>query len=342
MAEEKEQAISKRALWSGNVTFGLVSIPVNLLSVNRPRPISLRMLAPDGTPLRRRYFCPREERMLTADEIVRGYELDTDQFVVVSDDELEALAPEKSREIDLRRFVPLEQVDRRYFDRAYMLTPAGDTKKAYLLLAEAMERNRRAGIATFILHGKEHLVAILSENGILHAEILHFADEIRTPVQLDLQVPDMADAAAVEDLAARILAVRHDGFQKEALKDPQSGQLLALVEQKKQTGQDVIDVSEEGFEEQEDPMDEESGAKIIDLMEILKRSLALSDRRTQERPASRRVKAKGNQAVEAPVAEDCAALSHKELYALAQDKNIPGRSRMSDEELAKALSAVTS
>jgi DNA end-binding protein Ku len=236
MAEEKEQDGQKRALWSGNVTFGLVSIPVNLLSANRPRPISLRMLAPDGTPLRRRYFCPREERMLTADEIVRGYEFDTGQFVVVSDEELAALAPEKSREIDLRRFVPLEQVDRRYFNRGYLLTPAGDTKKAYLLLAEAMERNQRAGIATFILHGKEHLVAIMAENGILHAEILHFSDELRTPEQLDLQVPDMADATAVEDLAARILAVRHDGFQKEALKDPQSRQLLALVEQKKADG----------------------------------------------------------------------------------------------------------
>ena len=340
MPEEIEQTIGKQALWSGNVTFGLVSIPVDLLSVYRPRPISLRMLAPDGTPLRRRYFCPKEARMLEADEIVRGYEVEENRFVVVSDAELEALAPEKSREIDLRRFVPRDEVDRRFFDRSYLLAPAGDTKKAYLLLAEAMERNRRAGIATFILHGKEHLVAILAENGILHAEILHFFDEIRTPEQLGMHPPGEADAAAVAQLAARIRAARRDRLEKEALKDPQSAQLLALAEHKQKSGIDVVEVSEEGIEAQEDPLEEEPGAKVIDLMEILKRSLELSDRRADEQMHTQDRTRKSRQTESALSA--FRGLSHKELYELAREKDIHGRTRMSREELMHALEMQTS
>lgn len=327
MAEEKAKGVANRSLWTGQITFGLVSIPVNLLPGNRGRPVSLRMLAPDGTPLRRRYFCPREDRMLSADEIVRGYEFERDRYVQVTDDELDALAPKKSREIDLRRFVPLEDVDRRYFNRAYVLVPSGDTKKAYLLLAEAMERNRRAGIATFVLRGREHLVAILAKNGILHAEVLHFADEIKSPEQLDLFRPDETDPDAVERLVRRIRSVRSEHLQKEVLNDPQAEQLLALAQRKWRRGQDVVRAAVSGMDnEEEEDGDIEPGAQVIDLMEILKRSLDLPD-----------VPERGTPEPDSSISSDLGDMSRKELYEKAKEKNIAGRSKMSRKALVDRL-----
>src|SRR5207248_7073669 len=105
---------------------------------------------------------------------------------VVTDEELERLAPEKSRDIDLRRFVEAEAIPPMYFERSYFLVPAGGSAKAYRLLAATMEETHRAGIATFVMRGKEYLVAILSENGILRAETLRFSDEIRSPEDVGL------------------------------------------------------------------------------------------------------------------------------------------------------------
>jgi DNA end-binding protein Ku len=102
------------------------------------------MLSPEGTPLRRRFFCPKEDVALEAGDIVRGYEVEKDQFVVVSDDELKAIAPKLSREIDLRRFVPLEDIDPMYFEHGYFLVPTKRSGKAYRLLARTMEERARA------------------------------------------------------------------------------------------------------------------------------------------------------------------------------------------------------
>ena len=138
------------------------------------------MLDQDGTPLARRWFS-QDGTWLDDDDIVRGFEVDDDKYVVVTDEELEALEPRKSRDIDLRRFVPREAVDPRYFEHGYLLAPASDSTKAYRLLAAVMEETDRAGIATFVMRDKEYLVAILSENGVLHAVTLRFADELRSP-----------------------------------------------------------------------------------------------------------------------------------------------------------------
>src|SRR5262249_58146083 len=125
-----------RAFWSGTVTFGLVSIPVALFSANRSGRPSLRMLAPDGTPVARRYACSRDDRLLDADDIVRGYEIRKGKYVVVADDPPEALEPRKSRDIDMRQFVDADELDPAYFERAYYLAPAGQSTKADTLLTE--------------------------------------------------------------------------------------------------------------------------------------------------------------------------------------------------------------
>lgn len=112
---------------------------------------------------------------------MRGYEVEKDRFILVDDEELVALAPEKSQEIDLKRFVELSEIDPVYFERAYFLAPDRDAVKAYRLLARTMEEAGRAGIATFVMRGKEYLVAIIAEQGFLRAETLRFHDELRIP-----------------------------------------------------------------------------------------------------------------------------------------------------------------
>jgi hypothetical protein len=163
VAEYEEDDVGPRSFWSGTITFGLVSIPVELYPASRSQRLSLRMVAEDGTPLTRRYFCPKEDKELEWDEIVRGYEVEKDTYVVVTDAELEKLAPEKTRDIDLRVFVDQGQLDPMHFDRAYYLTPGGNSTKAYRLLAATMEQTEKAGIATFVMRGKEYLIAILAE-----------------------------------------------------------------------------------------------------------------------------------------------------------------------------------
>jgi Ku protein len=183
---EQDQQVSLRPFWSGTLTFGLVSIPVNLFPAQQSGRMSLRMIDEDGTPLSRRYFCMVEDVEVTYDELVRGYEIEKDEYVTVTDEELEALEPEKTRDIDLTRFVGRDEIDPMFFDRAYYLAPAGNSNKAYRLLAATLDETRRAGIATFVMREKEYLVAILSDNGILRAETLRFQDEVRSAEDLGL------------------------------------------------------------------------------------------------------------------------------------------------------------
>src|SRR5881227_3450580 len=123
-----------RPFWSGTITFGLVSVPVDLYPGNRTNRAPLRMLGPEGEALSRRYYSEKTGRDLDDDEMVRGYEIEKDRFVIITDEELERLAPEQSRDIDLRRFVPLADIPPLYFDRSYFLAPGEGAEKAYKLL----------------------------------------------------------------------------------------------------------------------------------------------------------------------------------------------------------------
>jgi len=318
---EEDKKIRRRAFWSGAITFGLVSVPVALLAANRPRKVSLRMTAPDGTPLKRRFFCPREDRPIEREEIVRGYEYEKDRFVVVKDEELEALEPKKSQEIDLHRFVPIEQIDPMYFDRAYFFIPTGPSVKPYRLLAEVMERTGRAGIATFVMRDKEYLVAILAENGILRAETLRFSEEIRSPEDVGLPEPVRPASKEMGAIHKEILAATAKVIDWREMADEESKKLQDLVERKMKTGKGVIHPQGEWREEEE-----EEGGKVINLMEVLKRSL--------ERQGS------GKKSVPASGKGDLGELQKKskeELYEQAKKLDIPGRSAMKKEELIEAI-----
>jgi DNA end-binding protein Ku len=329
-----------RSFWSGNIAFGLVSVPVHLFVATRPAGVSLRMVSEQGTPLSRRYFCSADDRPLGRDDIVRGYEVEKDRFVIVEDEELEALAPEKSQEIDLSRFVELSEIDPVYFERAYFLAPARGAVKAYRLLAKTMEETGRAGIATFVMRGKEYLIAIIAERGLLRAETLRFHDELRSPDDVGLPPLAPADAARVSAMNRAMDALAADKLNREALADRQSARLEELVQHKLETGTDVLATA---AAEPEEPQ----GAEVVDLMQVLKQSL----QEREERPAP----ARGATARQAPRAEPKAThktrrrparagktpalekRSKNELYERARELDIPGRSGMSKEQLIAAI-----
>lgn len=305
-----------RPFWSGTITFGLVSIPVALYPASRPRRAGLRMVTADGIPLERKYVSSETGRELDWDDIVRGYEIEKGKFVVVTDEELEAVEPRKSRDIDLRLFVDSGELDPRYFDRGYFLTPAGGSNKAYRLLAAVMEKTGKAGLATFIMRTKEYVIAILAENGILRAETLRFADEVRSPEDVGLPKKKKAPAAEMKKLERAIQAKTKKVDFSEFL-DDSIERLEAIARKKKRQKTAVIHREEEGVGE--------GGGEVIDLLAVLSRSLgAAGDRR----PAKRAPRKSGG---------TLSKLSKEELYERARKRDVPGRSGMTKEELLEAL-----
>lgn len=321
MAERDEQETAHESaagpIWSGTITFGLVSVPVDLFPAIRRSRVSLRMLGPDGTPLARRYFSSDTGKALGADDIVRGYKAGDGEYVIVTDEELERLAPEKSRDIELKQFVPAAKIPPIYFQRAYFLAPSGKSTKAYRLLSDAMERTGRAGIATFVMRGKEYLVAILAENGILRAETLYFHDEIRTAWDVGLPEKQEPSRERLQRYQKSIRAASRDGLPLEELRDEASARLLQLAEKKWAKHQDVVEIEEP----------EAHKAEVIDIVTLLKQSLS---GQVKKKPPGRARKHGGP-------APELGGYSREELYERAKALNIAGRSSMTKQQLIKAI-----
>jgi DNA end-binding protein Ku len=265
--ESSEDAGRARAFWSGLLSFGLVSIPVELLPAHRSHAGGLRMLDADGTPLARRYYCPADDEDVPAEHLVHGYELKNGRVVVVTDEELEALAPKKSREIDLRLFVDRDSIPPLYFARSYFLAPGADSGKAYRLLCAVMERSRRAGVATFVMRDREYLIAIFAEGGLLRGQTLRFHGEVRSSSDVGLPKPVAPPPLRVKQLSAAVAALETDRWVTSDLTDAHADSLHELARKKYRRRAGVVTT---------DAGSSHEGAEIIDLMEVLKKSLTLS------------------------------------------------------------------
>lgn len=168
-----------QGIWSGTISFSLVAIPVQLVKAVDSGRVSFRMLhGKDYSPLQRRMFCPEEERIVPPDEIIRGYEIRPDRYILITDEELESVSPERSRTIEVIGFIDMEEVDPVYYDHPYYLVPLKGGEKAYRLLVEVMRRTNKAGLAKFVLGEREYLVAVKSTEGALALITLHYSEEI--------------------------------------------------------------------------------------------------------------------------------------------------------------------
>ena len=254
-----------RSLWSGSLSFGLVSVPVRLHSGVVDTDLHFRQLhASDHAPIEMRRFCAEEDEEVPYEEIASGYEDDGD-LVILTDAELATAAPRKTRTIDIEAFVDLADVDPIYFDHPYLLAPAGDSEgvlRAHRLLVEVMERSERAALGRFVLRTKEYLVLIRARVGRLTLTTLRFHDEVRpskdvpTPTKRDKPAKKEVDRAValIEALACPWDPDRYeDGYQKR----------LKKIVREKSKGKTI-----------EVPEEEKEPAPVPDLMAALEKTLA--------------------------------------------------------------------
>jgi DNA end-binding protein Ku len=253
-----------RTIWNGSINFGLVNIPIGLAVAQQRKDTAFRTLHREcGTPIKQKRYCPVHERDVEADELVKGWEFAKGQFVLVEESDLEAVALQRSQSVDIVRFVPVDQVDPIYFDRAYYLAPAGPEaqRRPYVLLLRAMQDAGMAAVGKFVLWGKENLCLIRPLGESLVLETLYFAEDIRPRAEIDEAVEE-TDVKDPELAMARQLVESLVGdFDPEEYKNEYRNELRAMLEAKL-AGQDIA---------RPEPAPE---APVIDLMDALKQSVA--------------------------------------------------------------------
>ena len=255
------------AIWSGNIGFGLVNVPVKVLSATKNRDVRFNQLeAGTNSRIRYRKVSDQTGEEVSAEQIVKGYEVSPGQYVVVGDDDLKALAPKASRTIQIEDFVDLDQIDPIFFENPYYLSPDPDAAKAYKLLVEAMTQLRKVAIGRVVMRSKESLVAIRALDGILCLETMRYADEINS---IDGVLPDEEVAEPSErelEIAKQLVETLSTDFDPTKYEDGYREELMALIDAKA-AGKEVVAT----------PMVEEKG-KVVDLMAALEASLARAGR----------------------------------------------------------------
>src|ERR687888_903662 len=174
-----------RSIWSGAISFGLVNVPVKLYSAVSRKNVRFHQLHDkDGVRIQQKRVCPADDEEVPYDNIVKGYEISPDRYVVIEPDELEALDPKKTRSIDIQDFVDLDEIDPLYYEHPYYLAPDTGAAKAYKLLLEALKATNKVAIARVVIRSKEYLTAIRPAGDVLTMETMLFADELIDPGEL--------------------------------------------------------------------------------------------------------------------------------------------------------------
>ncbi len=251
-----------RSIGSATISFGLVSVPVNLFSTaESSATVSFNMVHKTcGTRLKQQYICPKDNVVVEKDDIAKGYEFAKGQFVLFTPEELKALDEKATNSSDIGEFIPLSEVDRIWLDRAYFLGPDKGGERAYKLLVEALKSSGRAAVGQYAARGKQNLVLVRPMGDVLVMEQLHYANEIRSPAEVPLGEATIKDTEL--KLARQLIDQgATEEFQPEKYKDQVRDRVLEAIQGKV-----------EGHELVSEPQ-AEHGTKIIDLMEALKASI---------------------------------------------------------------------
>jgi len=309
-----------RAIWSGAISFGLVTIPVELYSATSDHTVHFNQFE-RGTSDRVRYKRVNERTGKEVDygDIVKGREVEDGQFVLIEPDELADIAPGRSRTIDIESFVDIDEIDPIYFQKTYWLAPGKkEYGKPYALLAKAMQETNQAGIATFVMRGKQYLTAIRARDGRMALETLYFADEIREPAEVE-------DAGAPRrnelKMASSLIESMSEKWQPENYRDTYTDRVNQLIKDKAEGNEIVVEAEPPGATE------------VTDLMEALRRSVE-STKDKGGRTARGEDKKPGKRAKKTP---DLSGLSKSQLEERARELDIRGRSKMKRNELEKAV-----
>ena len=311
-----------RPIWSGALSFGLVNVPVRLMSATRDLGVHFNQLhEKDKSRIEVRRVCTAENEEVPWDEVGRGYELDDGNVVMLTDEELEAADPKKTRTIDIEAFVDIDEIDPVYYDHPYFLVPDSNEAavRAYLLLRAVMERSGRVAIARFVLRTKEYLVAVRPRGNAISLTTMRFHDEVRSADEVGIDKLPKAKKAEVDQAVTLIKTLQRD-FDPTAYDDEHRKRLLAII-QKKRKGQEI-----------EIPEEPEAPQAVPDLMAALEASIE-------------RMKKGGRKALAAEAAAsegDAAALKRlpkKDLIARAREKDLDVTTSMSKDELVEALTS---
>jgi DNA end-binding protein Ku len=273
-----------RTTWNGSLSFGLVSIPVGLAPATKPAArqsdISFRLLHREClTPIKQKRWCPKHDREVGPDELVKGWEVAKGQFVVVEEEELEALERrDDSRAIDIERFVPLDAVDPIWMDRTYFLVPAQAPaqRRPYKLLLEAMQESGMGAIGRFVRSGRESVCLVRPRGTALVLETLYLAEDVFSQAEIDEAIESTEVKPPELDLARQIIDGLAAEFEPTELTSEYRRDLRQLLEAKL-SGQPIAE-----------PEPQPEQAPVIDLMEALRASVAAA----KEKPAEKRAPAR--------------------------------------------------
>jgi len=258
-APKSKAARTPRAIWRGTISFGMVSIPVNLYTATESHDVRFHLLHKrDGVRLKNVRWCPKDEKAVPWDEVVRGFEYAKGKYVPISEEDLDHLPVKTVHTVDISDFVKLEEVDPIYYDKAYYLAPEEAGVKAFALLRQALQQTGRAAVAKVAIRDRENLCLVRPYEDLLSMETMFYANEIRSTDDI------AADGAKVSpkelQMAVSLIENLSDSFDAERYQD----EYQAALKQ-------VIDAKVEGAPLPEAPT--EKGAKVVDLMEALRASV---------------------------------------------------------------------
>jgi DNA end-binding protein Ku len=338
-----------RAIWTGVVTFGLVSVPVGLYSATKDHTVHFHQLQ-RGTAdrIRNRKVNERTGDEVDSGDIVKGYEVGEGEYVLVEPDELDEIAPGRSQTIEITDFVDLEEIEPVYFQRTYYVAPRGEEyTKVYELLRAALARTHMVGVATFVMRGRQYLTALRAEDKVLVLQTLHWADEVRDPRE---ELPELPAGRAGKgkelDMALQLIDSLSGPWEPSRYHDSYQEKVRELVKAKAE-GQEIAAAEEAP-----------AATDVVDLMQALQGSIdqVRSGRGTRKSRPARKQAAKGAEKTargkgpsksgrsssasrgrRGTGKDELRRQSKAELYQRATEQNVPGRSRMSREELIDAL-----
>ena len=252
-----------RSIWTGAISFGLVNVPVKLYSAVSKKSVRFHQLhEADGVRIQQKRVCPADGEEVPYEDIVKGYEISPDRYVVITPDELEALEPRKTKTIDIEDFVDLDEIDPLYYDHPYYLLPGQGAQKPYKLLVEAMKESGKVAIARVVIRTKEQLVAIRPVGEILSMASMNFADEVVDPDSFDEAPGEDVETRKREiEMAQQLIESLTSPFDPSKYHDTYRERVLEMIEAKA-----------EGHEIAVQPADEP--APVPDLMAALEASLA--------------------------------------------------------------------
>lgn len=325
-----------RPVWQGALSFGLVNVPVRMYKAVEDHAVHFTQFQ-RGTRDRIRYRRVNERTgdEVSYDDIVRGREVGDDEYVLVEQEELDEIAPGRSRSLEVESFVDLEEVDPLFFDRAYWLAPAKEeAQRPYVLLLDALSSRDKAAVAKFVFHGREHLALARAGDGVIVLNTLHYAAEVRNADDVP-QLPAKAKTNQKElDLAVKLIDAMTEPWKPDEFRDTYRERVEELIEAKR-AGNTVTPAAEP-----------EQPTKVVDLMEALANSVRSSRKPrssdssgssdSSDSSGSRKSRSSGGSKSNT---RDLSGLSKTELQKLAKERDVKGRSKMSRADLEAALKA---